>query len=268
MLPQAKSQNLLYVGNSKNGSAAVTVFTYPQGAWIGTLRGFGYPLGLCVDAAQEVFVSDEQKGEIVEFPHGGSKPIRTLSDNQGPNGCSVDPVTGNLAVANSLGSVWVYPKAQGKPKVHNDPQFISAYYCSYDNSGTLFVDGAGYSNFNYYAAFALLFRNGRFENISLDMDLPSPGQVRWDGGYFAVANQSNATVYHVWIIHGYGVVRRITQLSNVGVGGFWIQDKTLIDPRGNLYYVRYPGGGPPIKTIHHGVTNAVSAAVSLVPTVR
>ncbi|MGA7201587.1 MAG: hypothetical protein WBX26_07145 [Candidatus Cybelea sp.] len=98
----SSGSDLLYVANHKGG---VYVLTYPQGQLIGELSLPYEPMsgGICSDSDGNIFVPDEY--EILEYAHGGTQPIATLSDDGGygyPNGCAVDPSTGNLAVTNDI----------------------------------------------------------------------------------------------------------------------------------------------------------------------
>jgi DNA-binding beta-propeller fold protein YncE len=96
MLPEAKSEDLLYVTSFV--SSYVFVFSYPEGKLVGTLGGFSYAAsGECSDNQGDVFIIGVQ--DVVKYAHGGSNPIATLKSVNYPNGCAIDPVTGNLAVA-------------------------------------------------------------------------------------------------------------------------------------------------------------------------
>src|SRR5580704_9380706 len=92
------SSALLYISSPSNGN--VYFLTYPKGKLVGTLTGFQEPFGLCSDTAGNVFIPDSEAGDVVEYAHGGTSPIVTLNDvGYLPADCSVDPLTGNLAVA-------------------------------------------------------------------------------------------------------------------------------------------------------------------------
>ena len=86
--------------------------------------------------------------QIVEYAHGGTVAIATLSrPGEYPEGCSVDPVTGNLAVTNFYssaggGSVSIYAGARGSPQLYSDPAIVNYRFCGYDARGNLFVDGS------------------------------------------------------------------------------------------------------------------------------
>jgi hypothetical protein len=60
MLPEAKSEDLLYV--SEVGT--VTVYSYPQGKLEGKLRGFFDATGECVDAKGDVYIADNGYGKV------------------------------------------------------------------------------------------------------------------------------------------------------------------------------------------------------------
>jgi len=54
MLPEAKADDLLYISNVYT----VTVYSYPKGKHVGTLKGFYEPFGECSDSAGNVFIAN------------------------------------------------------------------------------------------------------------------------------------------------------------------------------------------------------------------
>ena len=99
MAAEARNGSLLYVSSVLTGD--VYVYSYSTQKLVGTLTGFTQPYGLCADKAGNVWVVNDGASQLVEYAHGGSTPIATLSDTgEYPEGCSVDAVTGNLAVTN------------------------------------------------------------------------------------------------------------------------------------------------------------------------
>lgn len=271
MLPEARSENLLYVTTTGygpyGGGGYVSVFAYPKGTLVGTLTAFSSPNGACVDKAGNVFLPDTNDREIFEYAHGGSKSIRTLADGQQPYGCSIDPITGSLAVANADGSVSIYRSSKGIPKTYHDPILVDAYYCAYDSDGNLFVDG-----FNYYHSsdhFQLVeLRRGKssFENITLDESLATPTGVQWDEKYVVVGDGSPAhhAVYRIEITGTQGVVKREVSLTNADPEGFWIDGRRLINPdffADQVEYFDYPAGGTATKVIAP-IKNASAAVIS------
>ena len=70
--------DLLYL--TDEGADDVYVYSWPRGELKGTLTGFDAPNGECVDKAGDVFVANEDESQILEYAHGGTSPIETLSD--------------------------------------------------------------------------------------------------------------------------------------------------------------------------------------------
>jgi len=141
MASDAKTASLLYVSSVLTND--VYVYSYSTHKLMGTLTGFETPYGLCVDKAANVWIVNDGASQIAEYAHGGTTPIATLSDpGEYPEGCSVDPTTGNLAVTNfysgsGAGSVSIYAGAQGSLKLYSDPAFTNYRFCGYDAHGNL-----------------------------------------------------------------------------------------------------------------------------------
>jgi hypothetical protein len=103
---------------------------------------FNSPLGECADAVGDVWITNLGSREIIEYAHGGTEPIATLTEPpaEKPQACSIDPTTGNLAVTNPT-DVAIYAGATGTPTTYSDPAIYTLWYCAYDSSGNLFADG-------------------------------------------------------------------------------------------------------------------------------
>lgn len=268
MAAQVKTASqLLYVSNGYN-PAAVYVYSYPQANLVGMLTGFVAPDGECTDQAGHVWIADSLNADIVEYAHGGSAPIATLSDaGNDPMDCSVDPVTGNLAVTNQtsgVGNVAVYKRARGKPVVYSAEFLYSPYYCGYDNHGNLFVDGySGYVRF----LLAELHKGGsQLSALSVNQSIEFPGGVLWDGKHLAVLDSGVDTIYQFAIAKGAATVVGSTSLGDSSfVKQFWIADGNVIGgDAGAAYYWPYPAGGYPIKAIV-GLSNVYGSVVSKRP---
>ena len=184
--------DLLYVSN---GNGTVTVYRYWQRDLVGTLSGFTLPTGECVDTAGNIFITDSDARDIVEYAHGGKSPARYLRDGKSnPYGCSVDPTTGNLAVANSDGNVAIYRHASGKPRIYSTRGYTpSPLACTYNDRGNLLVTGSDSNRYSYFAE--LDKHSASFIHVN-----PSPygssfnwilvEGIPWDGKEFAIGARS------------------------------------------------------------------------------
>jgi hypothetical protein len=187
-------QDLLYVSN---GNGEVTVYRYWKHTLVGILTDFSQPMGECVDKSGDVFITDYAAKQIVEYAHGGSKPIKTLNDApDSPYTCYVDPATGNLAVANddgpsNEGNVAIWSGASGSPTTYTDSTLSNFQGCAYDDKGNLLVTN-GYPGYPYATYFAWLPKNG---TKLININVPGPESswgwydvkgLQWDGKYFVL----------------------------------------------------------------------------------
>jgi DNA-binding beta-propeller fold protein YncE len=261
MAAGAKRMSLLYVTDANNGT--VSIFSYPKGELQGTLTGFEEPYGDCTGKAGAVWIVDDETATITEYAHGGTSPIATLIDSgEYPAGCSVDPSTGNFAVTNyegpggGQGSVSIFKKAKGEPVVYTDSSISRAWFCSYDDSGNLFVDGDKNGTSGFQLA-ELPSGSGTFTNISIDQSITVAGGVQWDGKYLAVAeeNEGPDSVYQFSISGSSGTEVTSTSLTgSKNVHQFWIDParKRVIAPSaslGSAGYWKFPAGGDATKTL-------------------
>ncbi len=129
---------LLYITDNGNGS--VYVYTYPQGKFV---QQFQYapiqsPAGDCVDDRGNVFITGYNGHDVLIYSRGAAQPKAVLSDPGYPMGCSIDPITHNLAVANSQDrsagpgnvAIWKDPitsnNSGGPTFVYSNLQFLRA----------------------------------------------------------------------------------------------------------------------------------------------
>ena len=272
MAPGAVAQDLLYVANS----TTVTVYSYPSGKLLGTLKHFYAPQGECVDTIGDVFVTNFGTGQIFEYKHGGTKRIETLkSPTAGPIGCSVDSTTGNLAVSAFGGIVAIYKHARGKPTRYTDPRIAKFYWCAYDSVGDLFVDGQDSSS---GFRFAELPKGSRaFTDITLNQPIGWPAGVQWQGDRVLVGDQNTPVIYEFKISGKSGSKVGRTPLGSRAefFKQFWVEKQTLILP--NEYvtgkasklethfetlYFKYPAGGKAAKAIRGAMRFPAAAVVS------
>jgi hypothetical protein len=253
MLPEAKTDALLYYSD---GAESVFILSYPQGKVVGMLQGFYGSNGVCSDASGNVFVTTGGTETVVEYAHGGTEPIATLGDfGYYPFGCAVDPLTGNLAVANLgafngyAGTVAIYNGAKGKPTDYTAQGFSRYEWCAYDGSGNLFVDGdAGLTELPY--------GQQNFTNIALSVS----GQgLQWDGQYLAMVNPSSRVIYRIAVSGSSGTIAQtvtftglITSLAN----DFVFSGSKVVMPYATQNYVnriglwRYPKAKHLQKMLH------------------
>jgi hypothetical protein len=249
MLSEAKGEDLLYVSDFVSGKAYV--LSYPAGKLEGTLSGFDTPEGECVDAAGDVWIT-ASPAEIVEYAHGGTKPIDTLKNSHNPIACAVDPGTGNLAVAGEDGTVSIYQNATGEPTIYSVPLIPS--FCAYDDGGNLFVDSSGAPAIRI----AKLPRGGdAFEMVAYEKrNNGDPAGLQWVGKRLQVGSASPYSdgccgrIIHVVIkgIHG----RRAGKLVVRGaLVDFFIEGSTAIVTTNaqRIAFYDYPQGGHATKII-------------------
>src|SRR5271166_2288634 len=142
MAPNVAGQDLLYVSN---GNGEVTVYRYWQHTLVGVLTDFTQPMGECADSSGNVYITDYAAKQILEYAHGGKSPTKTLNDSpDSPYACSIDPSTGNLAVANNdgtsqQGNIAIWTKASGSPAYYTNSLLFNFEGCAYDDKGNLLV---------------------------------------------------------------------------------------------------------------------------------
>lgn len=275
---EAAGDDLLYVSDD---SGRVLMFSYPAGKLVGTLTGFDGPSGLCSDAKGDVFVTDTGTEEVIEYAHGSRKPLATLTDmGYYPNGCAVDPSTGDLAVANFAkspsigpGSIAIFKDAKGTATNYTDPAFGEYFFCSYDNKRNLYVDGVNPGTTE--SQFAELPNGAKsFTNIKLKQPIGYPGGVQWDGNQIALEDTAADVVYRIEVTGSKGTVVGTTRFKDSRsdlIVQFSIQGHTIVMPFGSLRravrsigFWSYPAGGSPTKVIRNlGAAELVGTAISL-----
>ncbi|HEY1883778.1 MAG TPA: hypothetical protein VGG51_12135 [Candidatus Cybelea sp.] len=262
MAPDAKKHDLLYISNFY--SSTVLVFTYPGGKLAGELTPITDPQGECTSKTSHGnwWVVASGADEIMEYAHGGTSPISTLSEDIGePAYCAVDPTTGNLAVTIlGAGDIVVFAYGSGSGTTISDG-LTSSGGDAYDDRGDLFVDGLTPSN-----RFALLElpKGGRsFEAITLHPNIL--GTFQWHDNYLAV--YGGGGIYH-FAIHGMkGKEVGFTPLrGGSDLTEFCIQEGHVAAADAgneNAQMWKYPAGGPVLKTLQGSFDGPAGAAVSV-----
>ena len=257
MSPLAKHKTLIYVSSPTDSS--VYVFTYPAGKPAGMLTGFVDPLGLCSDKSGNVWVSNGDYyngyGTMIEYAHGGTQPIATLDDyGSSPQACSVDPSTGNLAVADlaagSAENIAIWAGAQGSPTYYSTVGIV-------EDPATITYDGTGDVYFAAWRDHRGWLAKGSSSVERFTINPRRDGWFAWDGKYLAIG-ESVVLRYQLSGAKG-KKTGSPTNLSDVKVRGqFWIQGTKLAiatpgegsqGGQGHVYIYDYPQGGNPISTI-------------------
>jgi hypothetical protein len=258
MLPEAKTDELLYISTSLN----TFVDSYPQGKLVGEL-GVG-AFYLCADKSGDVFLSQYTEGTygILEYAHGGTTPVATIKTAGPPWGCSVDPVNGDLAVAipdtqsMNHGELAIYKNARGRPRVYSDyPTIEYVFFCRYDASGNLFFDGTPGYRGPYLAE---LPRGSKtITNLDLNGSFYPDSDMQWDGTYLAVADGFAGAVDRISISGSSATIVSAVPLHhwNFYPAGreVWIDGGRLITSPGRhdaAAVWHYPVGGEPFKRLH------------------
>lgn len=191
MLPEAKSQDLIYVTTGD-----IKIFTFPSGKYVGLISDTESPLGLCSDKSGDVFVANRSYEQVAEYRHASSKPVAVLKVKGEPLSCAIDPSTGDLAVTLEPGphpGVAIFAQAKGKPRYYFYNGLTWMWYCTYDNHKNLFADGANGTTFGFVE---LASGDHSFKSVELSgsYDGTDVGAVQWDGKYVTLSKQVRSTL--------------------------------------------------------------------------
>ena len=246
MSADAPTRDLLYVADSKDGS--VYVYSYPEAKPQGRLLDV-HAAGLCAGKNGDVFML--AGNDVLQYAHGGTRPIAALRNPLGGAAqfCSVDPVTGNLAVsggASAHSGVAIYAGAKGGPKIYASREGAGLPYgaVAYDNDGNLFVQTAarGLAELPVGAA--------RMREIAWNgAHPPLTGSIQWDGKYLAVA--SGATILRYTIAGSAAApAGEIPLRGAASAQQFWIHGgKVVVPDAGGVMLYAYPAGGGALNVI-------------------
>jgi hypothetical protein len=165
------------------------VLSYPKGDVVASIHITGHLYGVCSDNAGNVFATTND-GKVLEFQHGGTTSIATLSlPGTTAVACAVDPLTNTLAVVflSTDYNIALFSNESGSPSLYSSK--IDSYACGYDNAGNLFVSGqvAGTIMMSELAS-------GQFTFVPLSINgkLGLPGQVQWDGSHITYESRAGA----------------------------------------------------------------------------
>ncbi|HEX3457160.1 MAG TPA: hypothetical protein VHR97_04315 [Candidatus Baltobacteraceae bacterium] len=282
MLPEASGEDLLYVSDG----SAVFVYLYPQLKPVGKLTGFHAARGMCTDSLGNVFITEpgDPSTTIYEYAHGGTEPIATLTDPGGAISCSLDPVSGDLAVANEVGAsrsspgnLAVFKGAKGEPKTYSDSEITAFLWCAYDGAGSLFADPYPGSDEPSGTLAELPVGKNSLTHIALSKDF-RPLSLQGNGNSIIAAGlrQSRRQTTPVYEITVSGSTGRVAQpiLLNARknwepkIEQFWVQGNTTIGGGFNhqfryINFWKVPQGGKPVKSAPKGYGGHFGVVVSV-----
>ena len=247
MLPGTSSGDLIY---ATGGCGGACVISYPSGQTADSITISGGVGGDCSDSAGNVFIANNS--QVLEYAHGGTTPIATLSlSGDNATGCAIDATTGNLAVVyrGSGADVAVFPDAQGQPTLYSSG--LDSEFCGYDGDGNLFVSGY---NSDKPGLSELPKGSGGFLTLSINGKLGNPGRVQWDGKYVTYESRTAGSVKisRLTISGSSATVVGATRFKGGVKSAYesWIYGNRIIVPYsthgqyGNKIGVwAYPGGG-------------------------
>jgi len=251
MAPHSSSEDLIY---ATGGCGGTCVLSYPSGKLVGTVGTYGS--AICSDSSGDVYITNDN--EVVEYAHGGTSTIATYSLNGNQAlGCSVDQMTGNIAVVyrGDGADIAVFPNGGGTPALY-DSQLDSSY-CGYDGNGNLFVNGY---NGQQYGLSELPTGASEFTRLSINGSLGEPREVQWDGTYITWESGGGQGGYAVSRLQISGSTATVVGTTNFNVRHYatqsWIFGNRIIIPyesngrRMSASIVgiwKYPKGDTPIK---------------------
>jgi hypothetical protein len=259
-------KELLYVSDS--GTNEVDLLAWPKPNSItGALNGFSDPQGMCADTSGNVFITNTGDSNILEYT--GNKLTSTLLDaGEYPVACSINPLDGDLAVANIFStsdgeaSVAIYKHASGKATIFAVKTLSRTYFVQYDGSGNLYASGP---DDEYDPALVELQAGSKLFQPICTIQIRGgafvPSSLGWDGKYLLTGDQESATVDRIKVCK---VVGKTTLLGSSDIVDFTVVGNRLIGPdygNADVEIYTYPKGGEPIQVIG-GFSAPIGAAVS------
>ncbi len=183
-----KIKRLLYVSDWQTND--VFVYDYATGDQVGKLTGFHAPYGQCEDAKGDIWIANYNGKTLVEYAHGGTTPIATLQAGKENQGCAIDPVTGNLAVASLTDkqhAILIWKRARGTPTAYSSESCFYVWVPAYDRSGNLYVESQ--QTDSTIDICELPRGSTTLAPVSSDLPIVYPANVIWDGEYLAFGDQ-------------------------------------------------------------------------------
>jgi hypothetical protein len=281
MLPEAKAEDLVYVSQSGSSGPSTYILSLPQGELVGQLRVSGH---LCSDDAGNVWINEGsnpyEKGKLLEYAHGGEKPIRTLHPpNMAPGACAVDPTSGQVAVVNGYHEFDIFDIGSSRPKiVHYKELYLDGL--TYDGSGNLFVLGGTLAHQKPQELKMAELPKGatKIERLrGFHTRLGGNSGFQWDGKHLTLGdalNEGGHEIYRYDVGRNRIKSRGVTELAAGDFGylaSYWIHGSKAVATAwcftsstcAPVFLYNYPAGGEPLKEIGEGIVPSERGAVTI-----
>jgi hypothetical protein len=283
MLPEAKTQDLVYISAEFGSSGASTyILSLPQGKLVGQLSVFG---PLCSDSFGNVWIAEasnpyEKGKKLLEYAHGGEKPIRTLHvPNMSAFACAVDPTSGDVAAVGGGHKVDIYNSGSSRPKIVacKLPYLVGL---TYDSTGNLFILGGtlGHQKPQVLKIAELPKGATKIEILrGFQTDRRGHSGFEWDGKYLTLGdglNEGGHEIFRYEIGRNRLKSRGVVELADgdfAYLAHYWIRGSKAVATAwcgsnsacAPIFLYNYPAGGQPIKEIGEGIVPSDGGAVTI-----
>jgi hypothetical protein len=181
-----------------------TVSVYGRNGQLNAIlsTGLSEPQGLATDAAENLYVANTLKNNVLVYPKPYRSARLTLSDaNQYPAGVAVSQtgivgVTNNQSVSGGSGSVSFYAKGSTVPCVTvSDPNWSRFYFAAFDASGTLYVDGQNSTGHTLVGDVSGGCGATSITTLTVGNTIQFPGGVQVQSGNILIDDQMVPAIY-------------------------------------------------------------------------
>jgi hypothetical protein len=275
MLPEAKAQDLVYISQSGSSGPTTYILSLPQGQLVGQLSVSG---SLCSDNVGNVWVASE--GTLLEYAHGGQKPIRILhAANLSAGACAVDARSGSVAVVNGYHKFDIFDSGSSRPKI---VRYKKLYFdgLTYDGSGNLFVLGGTLAHQKAQALKVAELPKGatKIERLrGFHTRMLGHSGFQWDGKHLTLGdalNEGGHEIYRYDVGRDRIKSRGVIELANgdfAYLASYWIHGSKAVATAwcftgsacAPIFLYNYPAGGEPLKEIGEGIVPSGGGAVTI-----
>jgi hypothetical protein len=234
-----------------------------SGKQLASISGLSNPQGLAIDAKNNLYVANTGGSEVLIYASPYTKSPKSLSDSgQYPVGISVFNNGEVIAVSNifstsgGAGSVTVFKNGKASAPISNS-SFEEDYFCAFDASGNLYVDGRQSSGATILGIILAAEKGGKtLKTITTKNTIEFPGGIAvTTAGDVAIDDQDAATVYTYKPVAKGSLGSPISTTAMTGVGD---AVNIAFGPAGDVWEAdaenlsageyAYPKGGKAVKS--------------------